>query len=179
MLSDCWYSKRYDWHIDSLNPCSNGICSLTNVKVLADSIRGWVLILVLMEYALWLFLNTINHAWNKVLILVLMEYALWLKNVYEGLRNSIEVLILVLMEYALWPRFLRLGSPHHIVLILVLMEYALWRRAIHWLARQERQSLNPCSNGICSLTIKVYGVDENGNKVLILVLMEYALWPSY
>ena len=61
----------------------------------------------------------------------------------------------------------------HFVLILVLMEYALWRwKATHFLVGG---CLNPCSNGICSLTF-----DCIANKVaiyvLILVLMEYALW---
>ena len=35
-----------------LNPCSNGICSLTVTNSVAPSIEQKVLILVLMEYAL-------------------------------------------------------------------------------------------------------------------------------
>ena len=41
-------------------------------------------------------------AGDAVLILVLMEYALWSGINYYHLGDSIVVLILVLMEYALW-----------------------------------------------------------------------------
>ena len=60
-----------------LNPCSNGICSLAKTK-LSGTPTATVLILVLMEYALWLDgRKTRRTAPELVLILVLMEYALW------------------------------------------------------------------------------------------------------
>ena len=37
------------------------------------------------------------------------------------------------------------------------------------------KGLNPCSNGICSLTMSVMLDGFMNHKVLILVLMEYAL----
>ena len=69
------------------------------------------------------------------------------------------------------PNPIRSNTP--MVLILVLMEYGLWHwRRLCWLLRQ---SLNPCSNGIWSLTIRDKKV-RNLLTVLILVLMEYGLW---
>ena len=59
-----------------------------------------VLILVLMEYGLWLAHKGVQKFY-KVLILVLMEYGLWQARAVEYQR--ILVLILVLMEYGLWP----------------------------------------------------------------------------
>ena len=60
-----------------------------------------------------------------VLILVLMEYGLWRKIQDEEIRDA--VLILVLMEYGLWP------DGQHADGVAV-------------------SRLNPCSNGIWSLT---------------------------
>ena len=111
-----------------LNPCSNGICSLTRDRVHSLWAFSKVLILVLMEYALWhlsqddnylYFVKSLNPCSNgicsltlechtvksstpPVLILVLMEYALWRKRVWPW-EALLSVLILVLMEYALWP----------------------------------------------------------------------------
>ena len=70
-----------------------------------DNIKGMtrdVLILVLMEYALWQFKNTICNKVERVLILVLMEYALWPDDPNGATVPFLCVLILVLMEYALW-----------------------------------------------------------------------------
>ena len=62
----------------SLNPCFNGICSLTGSWRRKKSSMQRVLILVLMEYALWPRRRlTAGHSALSVLILVLMEYALW------------------------------------------------------------------------------------------------------
>ena len=69
---------------NSLNPCSNGICSLTVVLTLSSDKNNCVLILVLMEYALWQEQEGCHYKVCKVLILVLMEYALWLQY-YEKL----------------------------------------------------------------------------------------------
>ena len=108
-----------------LNPCSNGIWSLTPDSVWPDS-AFWVLILVLMEYGLW----------QRRIIFI---------------RYSDTVLILVLMEYGLWRPRSCSNSSRKRVLILVLMEYGLWQLAAA--SREEKEAgLNPCSNGIWSLT---------------------------
>ena len=86
-----------------LNPCSNGICSLTTAWEISCYTQGCVLILVLMEYALWRWSQcNQGQQGSSVLILVLMEYALWLAKAVFQAFNSMWVLILVLMEYALW-----------------------------------------------------------------------------
>ena len=55
-----------------------------------------------MEYALWRIKKRSLQPYKRVvLILVLMEYALWRLNVLINLKIK-AVLILVLMEYALW-----------------------------------------------------------------------------
>ncbi len=55
-----------------------------------------------MEYALWLKGNEVVKSSVAVLILVLMEYALW-QGAFSALPiDGTPVLILVLMEYALW-----------------------------------------------------------------------------
>ena len=89
-----------------------------------------------------------------------------------------NVLILVLMEYALWQmRWIRLSDSPPWVLILVLMEYALWPwKEMSSFLRET--SLNPCSNGICSLTENAAFDSTPEFRVLILVLMEYALWHN-
>ena len=45
-----------------------------------------------------------------------------------------------------------------------------------WAERNKGKSLNPCSNGIWSLTRQDV-LREDDVSVLILVLMEYGLWP--
>ena len=60
------------------------------------------------------------------------------------------------------------------VLILVLMEYALLR-VKSMTKSQVEACLNPCSNGICSLTYQILRGVKKLEFVLILVLMEYAL----
>ena len=62
-----------------------------------------VLILVLMEYGLWLNGVTVSYGIAPVLILVLMEYGLWLTLSERLIHFDHDVLILVLMEYGLWP----------------------------------------------------------------------------
>ena len=108
-----------------------------------------VLILVLMEYGLWRIMNKVELVKAFVLILVLMEYGLW-RMKSPNFRAIIRVLILVLMEYGLWP-------------------------VRRWLTASKRLSLNPCSNGIWSLTDE-RRLPVRCVKVLILVLMEYGLW---
>ena len=138
-----------------------------------------VLILVLMEYGLWpkrhCFQTSVR---GRVLILVLMEYGLWridfggrpcrhrscLNPCFDGIWSLTVwpswsswqaracVLILVLMEYGLWLLFKQMECADSVyVLILVLMEYGLWliKRMEEW---NMFQSLNPCFDGIWSLT---------------------------
>ena len=82
-----------------------------------------------------------------------MEYALRLIDIVKNSDKPEDVLILVLMEYAL--RRFKLIS---------IVNYC--------------NSLNPCSNGICSSTKVIVIENENEEEVLILVLMEYALRPN-
>ena len=65
-----------------LNPCCNGIWSLTlnNMNALNELLD--VLILVVMEYGLWLWRKCIKECQQLVLILVVMEYGLWLSYSY-------------------------------------------------------------------------------------------------
>ena len=99
-LTYLWWFRKGS-RLWSLNPCSNGICSLTGRTVNTLG-RRVVLILVLMEYALWQKQYTSVYCFYFVLILVLMEYALW-QHVQGESGVWRNVLILVLMEYALWP----------------------------------------------------------------------------
>ena len=62
------------------------------------------------------------------------------------------------------------------VLILVLMEYGLWHDSSCLVSNG--LSLNPCSNGIWSLTEDRCKMKVTLLSVLILVLMEYGLWPD-
>ena len=143
----------------------------------AQASRQCVLILVLMEYGLWLADSATDNQYWTVLILVLMEYGLWLSpprwpyklstslnpcsnGIWSltGLRFVITlhrrvVLILVLMEYGLWPVRAALSGVRDCVLILVLMEYGLWHGST--MDQHGSTCLNPCSNGIWSLTVRV------------------------
>ena len=213
----------------SLNPYSNGICSLRYGNYSDEDIldvlililmeyalwaltalskygtSGQVLILILMEYALWVWLWCWDYAWcYVVLILILMEYALWDYTEWTQIDKVIDdVLILILMEYALWVGFKRqnvfvwlwvlililmeyalwglsiflLNYLAILVLILILMEYALWVSVLR-VIQLVLLSLNPYSNGICSLSRGVNPNDRTTVWVLILILMEYALWAK-
>ena len=60
-----------------------------------------VLILVVMDVALWLRYDTTLKLRDKVLILVVMDVALWLgRPKYKD--SLLKVLILVVMDVALW-----------------------------------------------------------------------------
>ena len=135
--------------IPSLNPCSNGIWSLTEKFDAAITIC-----------------QSLNACSNGIWSLTRL---LWRQ---PGLRI---VLILVLMEYGLWLSLIRVDRLFSGVLILVLMEYGLWRFGEER-PPQGSESLNPCSNGIWSLTCLGITGRAQTYKVLILVLMEYGLW---
>ena len=139
------------------------------------------------------------HA-QDVLILVLMEYALWARNkeiivkpwkclnpCFNGIcslridkfyatKNAKDVLILVLMEYALW-ELLSLWDCHGIACLnpcfngicSLRIFVKIWQKLF-------RPCLNPCFNGICSLRAIEFPSYDDVIVVLILVLMEYALW---
>ena len=121
-----WHWRRLCWLLrQSLNPCSNGIWSLT---IRDKKVRNLltVLILVLMEYGLW-------HMKAKVYLLESYclnpcsngIWSLTLPSWDRGWRSS-NVLILVLMEYGLWLTWGFHRAEPYCVLILVLMEYGLW-----------------------------------------------------
>ena len=128
-----------------------------------------------MEYALWVNIAFIFIIPHTVLILVIVEYALWgyiyryngwktgcLNPCYSGIcsvslirikdnKSNIAVLILVIVEYALWGRRLMPKIWTRSVLILVIVEYALWE----WSSKpcpSMKDSLNPCYSGICSVS---------------------------
>ena len=143
MLRSDWSKRK-----SCLNPCSNGIWSLTRQAC------------------------GIVKRWSHVLILVLMEYGLWHRTLDVKVSAS-RVLILVLMEYGLWPSIVK---NHVLAVGLNPCSNGIWSltgdgRAVF----VESEGLNPCSNGIWSLTIVEKFIDDH-NKVLILVLMEYGLW---
>ena len=52
MLSENSFNFRAEWNVVSLNPCFNGICSLRAEMLVGIIDELYVLILVLMEYAL-------------------------------------------------------------------------------------------------------------------------------
>ena len=139
----------------SLNPCSNGIWSLTWQKMYFVNTS---LCLNPCSNGIWSL--TLPPPLGKRLIICLnpCSNGIWsLTQVAQEANKSSEVLILVLMEYGLWPsKNLEIETQLLCVLILVLMEYGLWHghgTQVHVpLAR-----LNPCSNGIWSLTIKLGG----------------------
>ena len=133
----------------SLNPCSNGICSLS-YEIRKKWCPNPVLILVLMEYAHWDSLASQFLTLSSVLILVLMEYAHWgtcklRQRTKNPSLNPCSNGICSLSPFVLLGF---IGSA--VVLILVLMEYAHWEQK-RFTNQVNAQRLNPCSNGICSL----------------------------
>ena len=132
-----------------LNPCSNGICSLSS---------GWT--------SSRRNNCSLNPCSNGICSLRC------LRSTSRSLR--ISVLILVLMEYAHWDCIWRIYAWHNDGLnpcsngICSLSSWPECLGTFHY-------GLNPCSNGICSL--RDYEVRISRKRyVLILVLMEYAHW---
>ena len=138
-------------HGRSLNPCFNGICSMSVPWQLCN-VLGFVLILVLMEYAQWgKNQETGEVEYPGVLILVLMEYAQWEYPVYHGedgstglnpCFNGICSMRTTSVRFKFFSR----------VLILVLMEYAQWALDFYPPRTCYAYGLNPCFNGICSMS---------------------------
>ena len=136
----------------SLNPCSNGICSLRSVwKPLVISLQGMVLILVLMEYAHWAL--SMVRSWRRLVSLNPCS------NGICSLRTSAAGTTLLKLS-CLNPCSNGICSLRD------------WEKADK---DTDECGLNPCSNGICSLraAITAQGCYQ---AVLILVLMEYAHW---
>ena len=115
--------------------------------------------------------------YSKVLILILMEYALWEKEreVYDNNNDGLNPYsngicsVRTAWSASMW-------SLQFKVLILILMEYALWEQLKLDEKGVAHGCLNPYSNGICSVRgQKCWGYSKN-TRVLILILMEYALW---
>ncbi len=71
------------------------------------------------------FLRVVDDPSRLVLILVVMEDALWRMQRFDS-EYYCSVLILVVMEDALWPGRYAVVGQHGPVLILVVMEDALW-----------------------------------------------------
>ena len=151
MVSDLKWCRGVFWPPTRLNPCSNGIWSLTTAPKCFPGLLT-VLILVLMEYGLWPSPKFATIAGQLRL---------------NPCSNGIWSLTVCHHEHELV----------HAVLILVLMEYGLWRTS-QYLAAKAAWCLNPCSNGIWSLTDSRFLIDSNTPRVLILVLMEYGLWHA-
>ena len=133
-----------------------------------------VLILVLLDYALWLTKNGVILPASSVLILVLLDYALWhwvlwSKRHDEKCLNpcSAGLCSLTFLKVKPW-------RSQSLVLILVLLDYALWQE-FEAMLPLSCICLNPCSAGLCSPTQCEMPSKEKPVKVLILVLLDYAL----
>ena len=160
----------------SLNPCSNGIWSLTFGWFVVLHYPYDVLILVLMEYGLWLSflfikaekLGCLNPCSNGIwslterLMTIARIYSLnpcsngiWSLTVFRPGKHLVSVCLNPCSNgiWSLTGTCHRAGVPEA-VLILVLMEYGLWLN-FSWAFNELLKSLNPCSNGIWSLTIMV------------------------
>ncbi len=85
-----------------LNPYFDGICSLSAATLLCRANQDSVLILILMEYALWVWKNK----WKDLQFSCLNPYfdgICSLREIVSDFPNfDFKVLILILMEYALW-----------------------------------------------------------------------------
>ena len=179
-----------------------------------------------MEYALWGESKSVMRCdLSEVLILILMEYALW---GWKSIRfwRIASVLILILMEYALWVPKVWSTSPASCLnpysngicsmsnCNLVFNEQIDGRlnpysngicsmraakakdsRNVNFrlnpysngicsmreglvLVKKQMMSLNPYSNGICSMRWHRPCLSAWLLYVLILILMEYALWET-
>ena len=132
----------------SLNPCCNGIYSMSSATVLRKNIYWNVLILVVMEYTQWVALVKASTLFNNVLILVVMEYTQWAQKVM--LRNSSPSL-----------------NP---------CCNGIYSMSIGWNSQKKSYTcLNPCCNGIYSMRRVMYS-KYLVKYVLILVVMEYTQW---
>ena len=134
-----------------LNPCFNGWCTLTNWSNVQEFTPYLVLILVLMDDALWRLVNGIAKGRLTVLILVLMDDALWrtAKYTWGSVQDSLNPCFNGWCT--LTPEINCFDIPVNEVLILVLMDDALWLSKN--IMQVDPKSLNPCFNGWCTLTL--------------------------
>ena len=158
----------------SLNPCYSGICSVSRCERF-----GWfwfplVLILVIVEYALWAFFGSLNLLLQLVLILVIVEYALW---EYEYLKHEDGTQSLNPC-YSGICSVSRGENPRQVHLPEGLNPCYSGICSVSWGEQYVCPNcggLNPCYSGICSVsTSSIYW--SLSQHVLILVIVEYALW---
>ena len=158
-------NKRFTRITFGLNPYSNGIYSMSVWKHLWSKWRYAVLILILMEYTLWVYENIHPRLQAVgVLILILMEYTLWAEwlvsypvSCYASL-NPYSNGIYSMRSLAAQTRRKAFGlNPYS--------------NGIYSMSNQEssinqkrKASLNPYSNGICSMRFYTDTVDGNAVK---------------
>ena len=160
---------------ESLNPYSNGIYSMSLRSLRTNNPQVVVLILILMEYALWARGNP-RHQYKKQSlnpysngICSLREYLLSNPHIELSLNPYSNGICSLRSE-----KCRRIRKPRA-VLILILMEYTLWGIYKHSSPSIIEQCLNPYSNGIYSMRASGYAF-AGRSDVLILILMEYTLW---
>ena len=131
-----------------------------SITLILLSVRAIVLILVVMEYTQWETLQNVVWRRGKVLILVVMEYTQWVMSHFWKIVLLL-VLILVVMEYTQWDENYFLYFMLH-VLILVVMEYTQWEKLKS--LSSEIPGLNPCCNGIYSMSLSSRIPDKNNKS---------------
>ena len=78
------------------------------------------------------------------------------------------------MEYTQWVEDPNKVGLSNVVLILVVMEYTQW--ATFGFIKCVNNCLNPCCNGIYSMSQSSSALSDRYIQVLILVVMEYTQW---
>ena len=147
ICSWCWGSR--------LNPCCAGLWSLTN------------------------FLQNKNCSNRKVLILVVLDYGLWLCFLKRIRTMRVTVLILVVLDYGLWLIIPQQNDPDNPRLNPCCA--GLWSLTdkevrLRW---ELLKSLNPCCAGLWSLTLRLRSNRGPWSRVLILVVLDYGLWLKH
>ena len=125
--------------------------ALWGVKLTTKKQKLWVLILIVLEDALW---EKKSVFILKSLLIRLNPYcigrcSLSLRIMTE--KNSWIVLILIVLEDALWAYNKTQVIPYKNVLILIVLEDALWANRISDMVYVDK-SLNPYCIGRCSLS---------------------------
>ena len=130
-----------------------------------------VLILVLVEYALWGNIHLCSGR-RRVLILVLVEYALWAPMFRIWWRPSLNPCFsgICSLSNRMYPDELR-ESLNPCFSGICSLRKRIRAPIRTWC------SLNPCFSGICSLRLP-QKIALGAIFVLILVLVEYALWAA-
>ena len=112
---------------------------------------------------------------QAVLILVLMEYGLWL---VQKEFDDTQVLGLNPCSNGIWSLTQSVRTPSGLVRqSLNPCSNGIWSLTSNGdVKTASATGLNPCSNGIWSLTQRLMEQGRSSITVLILVLMEYGLW---